>query len=58
MSVDRSRFTDHEWALYQAGRCCYQTAYGLPWSAWCEQPRLEDHPLGYCAEHAREEAYG
>jgi hypothetical protein len=50
----RRRFTDHEWQLYLAGKCCYQTAYGLPWSTWCEQPSQGGHPLGYCAEHAPE----
>jgi hypothetical protein len=55
-AVDRSRFTDHEWALYQAGKCCYQTGYGLPWMTWCERPSVPGHPLGYCATHAEESA--
>jgi hypothetical protein len=53
--VDRDRFTDTEWAIYCEGQCCYQTAYGLPWSEWCQQPSLPDHPLGYCADHATED---
>lgn len=51
---DRARFTDHEWALYQAGKCCYQTAYGLPWMEFCELPSVPDHPLGYCHNHESE----
>lgn len=54
MTVDRARFTDHEWALYQAGKCCYLVAYGLPWMEWCELPSVPDHPLGYCHIHESE----
>ena len=50
----RSRFTDTEWELYEAGKCCWQTAYGLPWMEWCGQPSMPDQQFGYCREHDRE----
>jgi hypothetical protein len=50
----RDRFTDDEWRLYKAGKCCWQTAYGMPWMAYCGKRSKRGHPFGYCREHARE----
>lgn len=50
----RSRFTNTEWAIYKAGRCCWQTGSGLPWQTYCRKRSKRGHPFGYCREHARE----
>ena len=56
----RARFTDTEWRIYASGRCCWQTAYGLPWMKFCRKRSKPGQPFGYCREHDRElrEQYG
>lgn len=45
------RFTEHEAALFRAGKCCWQIAYGLPWSQWCGKPSELGAHFGHCPEH-------
>lgn len=46
------RFTKDERALFDAGKCCRQTGFGLPGVAFCGKPRLDGFHL--CRYHARE----
>jgi hypothetical protein len=42
-------FTDEEWALYRAGKCCMVIEYGtIHGVVHCAQPRYDGL---YCAEH-------
>jgi hypothetical protein len=50
----RSRFTDTEWAIYKAGRCCWQTAYGTPHIRYCRKRSKRGQRFGFCAQHDRE----
>jgi hypothetical protein len=50
----RARFTTNEWRLYQQGKCCWQTGYGLPGITYCNRRSKPGHPFGYCPKHARE----
>jgi hypothetical protein len=50
----RARFTGDEWRLYQQGKCCWQTAYGMPWISYCGRKSEPGHPFGHCSKHARE----
>jgi hypothetical protein len=60
MKARRSQFTDTEWKLFKAGKCCWQTAYGMPWIRYCKKRSQPGHVYGYCRAHARElaEQYG
>jgi hypothetical protein len=60
VNVNRSTFTDTEWRLYKRGRCCWQTAYGMPWIRYCGRKLDRGNPWGYCKRYAREaiEDYG
>jgi len=50
----RNRFTDKEWKIASAGKCCWQTGYGLPWITYCRKPSMPGQPFGYCRQHDRE----
>lgn len=50
--ASRDRFTDEEWDLHIAGRCCYLGEYGIPYYKHCGQPR--DGESIYCGPHTAE----
>jgi hypothetical protein len=52
------RFTDDEIEIFDAGKCGYQTAYGMPWTAYCKEPSVPNADFGYCAEHSDSENCG
>ena len=52
--TDPERWTEEEKAVFDAGQCSWQTAYGLPWMEDCGQPSKSGASFGYCAEHERE----
>jgi hypothetical protein len=60
MRVKRNTFNDTEWQLYKQGKCCWQTAYGMPWISYCGKKLDRGNPWGYCKRHAKEavEDYG
>lgn len=57
------RFTDEEKAMYDAGLCGYQTAYGGvsaygEWDAYCTEPSMPGADFGFCTEHTADIALG
>jgi hypothetical protein len=54
-STDPDRFTPEEKALFDAGKCSRQTAYGTPYTEYCGQPSQPGADFGHCAEHAGED---
>ena len=54
-STSPDRFTPEEKALFDAGKCSRQTAYGLPHTEYCGQPSQPGADFGDCAEHAGED---
>jgi hypothetical protein len=49
--TDPDRFTDEEAAMFRAGTCGWQTAYGMPWDEHCGAPSKPGASFGNCAEH-------
>jgi hypothetical protein len=47
---DAGRWTDEERTHWQAGRCAWQTAYGLPWTEYCQEP-VDSATEVYCSAH-------
>lgn len=52
------RFTADERAMFLDERCGYQTAYGLPWSEYCQEASNPLADFGHCTEHANDVATG
>jgi len=48
------RFTDIERELFDAGKCSWQTAYGMPYTEYCGRPSKKGASFGNCAEHESE----
>jgi hypothetical protein len=46
------RFTKEEAALFNAGKCSCQTAYGTPYTEHCGEPSQPGADFGDCPEHA------
>lgn len=54
LRIDLDRWTEEERALIRAGKCPWQTGYGLPWMTYCEKPGTP-----FCPKHdaAEKEAF-
>lgn len=48
-----ARFLPEEVALFEKGRCSWQTAYGMPWTEYCEAPSKPWADFGYCEYHSK-----
>jgi len=48
------RFTAEEREMFLAGECGYQTAYGMPWTAYCRETSNPLADFGYCTEHEKD----
>jgi hypothetical protein len=56
--TDPDRFTEEEKALFDQGKCPWQTAYGLPGTEYCGKPSKSGASFGHCDEHDEEMAEG
>ena len=52
--TDPDRFTEDEVTLFRAGKCPWQTGYGLPWTEYCEAPSRPGASFGHCPLHDEE----
>ena len=52
------RFTAEERAMFLAGECGFQTAYGMPWTAYCQETSDPLADFGFCTEHAHDVEIG
>lgn len=48
------RFTAKEAALFRAGKCSWQVAYGMPWTEYCEVTSRPGASFGHCVAHDAE----
>lgn len=50
--LDRSRYSDEEWAYAKAGKCGWYVA-NYPRDEWCEKPSSPKSFYRYCEDHDR-----